>query len=92
MHYLPKQELKFPPVFALVTGAAAMFFALACGAPEPENVQKPARVLYFESSYLEDEEIYSEAIDRLTTLIAENSGTRLGIFAYLGLADLFFKE
>ena len=69
-----------------------LLLAVGCGRPEPGSVQVPARVLYFEASSLEDQEVLSIATERLQTLIDENPGTRLAIFAHLRLGDIYSKN
>lgn len=76
------------PVALALLGAALLG---GCGG-KPVGVQVPARVLYFESATLEDQELYAEAITRLQSAVTENPGTRLGTFAYLKLGDLYAKQ
>ena len=76
------------PIWVLL----GLLLIASCDLQEPVEVQVPARMLYFEATRLEDDEIHNEAEDRLKTLIAENPGTRLGTFAYLKLGDLYSKS
>jgi outer membrane protein assembly factor BamD len=73
----------------------ALGMALAVGACSQSNAdktQEPGRMLFQEGQMLEDQGLYSEAIEKFKKASTENQGTRLGSFAYLRLAELYSRQ
>ena len=82
-----------PPrrAFCLLSALLAASLLAGCG-PGPVKVQVPGRVLYFEAEMLADQELYTEAITKLQSVVTENSGTRIGTFGYFKLGDLYSQQ
>lgn len=51
----------------------------------------PARISYMEAEGLENEGVISEAIEKYQQIADENTGTLLGTFSFLKMADLNFE-
>ncbi|MFI5400734.1 MAG: outer membrane protein assembly factor BamD [SAR324 cluster bacterium] len=73
--------------------AAALAAALgACSQNTSDKTLEPGRVLFQDGQLLEDQGLYTEAIDKFKKVSAENQGTQLGAFSYLRLAELYSKQ
>jgi outer membrane protein assembly factor BamD len=59
----------------------------ACTQPKPK-VKTPALLLYLEGQTLADQELYGEAVTKFQEVADQNSGTLLGSFAYLRIAEI----
>jgi outer membrane protein assembly factor BamD len=66
--------------------------AAGCSGEKTDQVQFPARVLYLEAQALEDQGLFTDAIEKFQRMATENRGTRLGALAYLRLAELYFRQ
>ena len=66
----------------------------ACSSSETANdkAQQPGRMVFQDAQVLEDQGLYTEAIDKYKKVASENQGTRLGSFSYLRVAELFYKQ
>lgn len=61
-----------------------------CETAEPKY-RIPARVSFMEAEGLENEGVISEAIDKYQQIADQNTGTLLGSFSFLKMADLNFE-
>ena len=73
--------------------AVGMAAALgACSQNASDKTLEPGRMLFQDAQLLEDQGLYTEAIEKFKKVSTENQGTRLGAYAYLHLADLYSKQ
>ena len=63
----------------------------ACGSTS-DNIQVPARLLYLEGQHLEDQGLFSEAVEKFERLVSQHPGTGLGSNGYLRLAELYSRQ
>jgi outer membrane protein assembly factor BamD len=75
-------------LLALAMAAAAG----ACSQNASDKTQEPGRIVYQEAQMMEDQGLFSEAIDKFKKVSTENQGTRLGGFAYLRIAELYSQQ
>lgn len=76
-----------------MTGLAALAgLVTACSGDVASTIQQPPRMLFQDAQALEDEGLYTEAIDKFKKVSSENQGTRLGSFAYLRLAEMYSHQ
>lgn len=86
-----KFSLFSAPVLLVFLGAASLFLG-SCSNTETKGLRLPARYLYIEAESLENEGMLSEALEKYTKIVKEHPGSRLGIHAYLKVADIQFKQ
>jgi len=63
----------------------------ACETVKPK-IKVSGRMVYAHASALQDNEQFSEAIEKFKQVVDENPGTTLGTFAYLRLGDLHAQK
>ena len=79
---------------------AVSLFAMTCVAiaacsgnnPDSDKTLEPGRAVFQDAQLLEDQGLFSEAIDKFKKVSTENQGTRLGSFAYFRLAELYSRQ
>lgn len=57
-----------------------------------DKTLEPGRAVFQDGQLLEDQGLFSEAIDKFKKVSTENQGTRLSSFAYLRLAELYSRQ
>lgn len=76
----------------LLAAALLSAFLGGCENQNPADVLQPARMLYLEAEAGENDGLYAEAIGNYEKIAARFPGTRLAVYAYLKLAEIYSEQ